>query len=239
MARPQICPKPRSLAYAEKIEWVPIEQLKPSPRNARTHSKKQIKQIAQSIERFGFLNPILVDENLYTLAGHGRKDGAELLGWPKVPIVRITHLTEDEKRAYVLADNQIATKAGWNYEFLQIELQGLIERGFDINLTGFEAPEIDFILDLQAEAAEELSPEDHIPEYRKGPAVTQIGDVWILDKHRLICTDACEPKSYRALLSGKKGAFVFIRPPTTYEFSAMSVGVGASGTANSPWRRAR
>ena len=213
MARPRVCPKPKPLIYAEKIEWVPIGQLKPSPRNARTHSKKQIKQIARSIERFGFLNPILVDEDLYILAGHGRKDGAELLRWPQVPVVRITHLTEDEKRAYVLADNQIATKAGWHYEFLQIELQGLIDRGFDINVTGFEAPEIDFILDLQAEAADDLSPEDHIPEYRKGPAVTQIGEVWILDKHRLICMDACEPKSYRALLSGKKGVFVFTDPP--------------------------
>jgi ParB-like chromosome segregation protein Spo0J len=173
--------------FENKLERVPIAALKPYPANARTHSKRQIKQIAASIERFGFTNPVLVDDDLMILAGHGRVEAAKLLGIEEVPIVRISHLNEADKRAYVLADNQLALKAGWDRETLAIELQGLIDLNFDVGVIGFEVAEVDMILD----AAHEANPDARNPPEDAAPAppqhaVTGAGDVWLLGRHRLI-----------------------------------------------------
>ena len=119
-----------------------ISELKPYPRNARTHSRKQINQIAASITGFGFTNPVLVDEGGQIIAGHGRVQAAKLLGFAEVPTVQIAHLSATQKRAYILADNRLAEKAGWDKEILAVELQGLLADGFEVVLTGFEAPEI-------------------------------------------------------------------------------------------------
>jgi ParB-like chromosome segregation protein Spo0J len=128
------------------IKSVQIAALHSNGSNARTHSARQIRQIARSIERFGFNNPVLVDENNRIIAGHGRVAAAKLLGLDKVPTLRIEHLSEHDKRAYIIADNRLAEKAGWDREILSIELQGLIDLGFDVELTGFEMPEIEMIL---------------------------------------------------------------------------------------------
>jgi ParB-like chromosome segregation protein Spo0J len=129
------------------IEQTPIQALQPQDRNARTHSKRQIRQIAASIRQFGFNNPILIDDKLKIIAGHGRVEAAKLIGAPTVPTVRLSHLDETQKRAYLIADNALATKAGWDREILAIEFQGLIDIGFDVELTGFETAEIDLVLD--------------------------------------------------------------------------------------------
>jgi ParB-like chromosome segregation protein Spo0J len=135
-----------------QIEQTPIHALKSHDRNARTHSKRQIRQIADSIRRFGFCNAVLVDDDLKILAGHGRVKAAELLGLTSVPTVRLSHLSDAEKRAYILADNRLAEKAGWDRSLLVLELQGLIDIGFDVEVTGFEMPEIDLLLDEALEA---------------------------------------------------------------------------------------
>src|SRR5579863_2470034 len=137
-------------AGAPQIEWVPIESIRPNPKNPRTHSKKQIRQIAASIRKFGFLNPLIVDDENTILAGHGRLEGARLAGMAQVPIVRFGHLSEAQKRAYVIADNKIAEQAGWDRELLSIELGELVEllpiEGLDVSITGFETAEIDSLL---------------------------------------------------------------------------------------------
>ncbi|MFZ2030066.1 MAG: ParB/Srx family N-terminal domain-containing protein, partial [Vitreimonas sp.] len=134
------------------IERAPVRALKPYARNARTHSPRQIAQIAASIERFGFTNPVLVDDDFNIIAGHGRVAAAKQLSIDSVPIVRLSHLSEAEKRAYVLADNKLAENAGWDREILAIELQGLIDLDFAIELTGFETAEIDLVLSEAADA---------------------------------------------------------------------------------------
>src|SRR5436190_4882069 len=162
-----------------KVEMLPVEALRPYANNARTHSKKQTRQIAKSIERFGFCNPVLIDDRGEIIAGHGRVAAAKLLGISVVPTVRLSHLTETEKRAYILADNRLAEKAGWNREILAIELQALIDLDFEVELTGFETAEIDLCLEEASEAADEpIGPEDEIPAYTDTHAVTRPGDLW-------------------------------------------------------------
>src|ERR1700716_4027615 len=121
-----------------QIEQTPIHALKPQDRNARIHSKRQIRQIADSMRRFGFNNPILTDDSLQIIAGHGRHEAAKLLGMTTFPSIRLSHMSATEKRAYIIADNEIALKAGWDRETLAIELQGLIDLGFEVELIGFE-----------------------------------------------------------------------------------------------------
>jgi ParB-like chromosome segregation protein Spo0J len=133
----------------------PTHSLRPYAGNARTHSPKQIKQIAKSIERFGFNNPVLVDDDDQIIAGHGRVEAAKLLGLKTVPTVRLSHLSEDDKRAYILADNRLAEKAGYDNEILAIELQHLAEVGFDVSLIGFEPAEVDIIFEGIGEESEQ------------------------------------------------------------------------------------
>lgn len=144
-----------------KILSVPLDQLKPYGNNARTHSPRQISQIARSIKDFGFNNPILVDAGGAVIAGHGRLLAARELGLKEVPVISLEHLSDAEKRAYILADNKLAEKAGWDREILQIELEALFELDFDLTLTGFETPEIDLLLNVDGK---ELENTDTIPD---------------------------------------------------------------------------
>jgi ParB-like chromosome segregation protein Spo0J len=139
--------------FSPAIEHVSVPSLKPYPRNARRHSKAQIKQIAASIERFGFNNPVLIADDGGIIAGHGRVAAAKLLGIETVPAVRLSHLTEVERRAYVIADNKLALNAGWDREMLAIELQGLVDLDFEVELTGFSLAEVDIVLDEARESA--------------------------------------------------------------------------------------
>jgi ParB-like nuclease family protein len=172
------------------IEWLPTESLKLSPNNPRTHSKRQIKLIARSIKKFGFMNPILIDSNGEIIAGHGRWEAANIAKLPKVPTLRFEHLSDAEKRAYILADNKIAEKGGWDREMLAIELQALVDMDFDIEVTGFEMDEVELILDETDKLQRPPSPEDVAPESLNGSATGAVGDLWILGKHRLYCGDA-------------------------------------------------
>jgi DNA modification methylase len=199
-----------------QIDYILISELRPHPSNARTHSKRQIRQIANSIRKFGFNNPVLVDDGQKIVAGHGRVEAAKLLGMETVPTCRLSHLSEADKRAYILADNKLAEKAGWDRELLAIELQGLIDLDFEIELTGFELPEIELLLEEAREVkGASKSPEDQVPRCLSGPVVTQTGDLWLLGNHRLLCADARDQAAYEKLLEGAKAEFAFTDPPCT------------------------
>lgn len=197
-----------------------VDRLKPYDNNARTHSKKQIDQIAKSIERFGFTNPVLVADDDTIVAGHGRVQAAKRLGMKEVPIRRLSHLMPDEVRAYVLADNRLAENAGWDANLLAIELQGLIDIDFDLELTGFDTTEIDIILDGEQEKGPVAADAclDYLPETNNGPAISQIGHIWQLGPHRLICGDATDEGIVRRLCLAHDGTvetprLLFTDPP--------------------------
>jgi DNA modification methylase len=209
-----------------KIEYTSVRELRPHPNNARTHSKKQIRQIANSIAQFGFCNPVLVDDAKQIIAGHGRVEAAKLVGIEVVPTVRLAHLSEADKRAYVLADNKLAEKAGWDRKLLAIELQGLIELDVDIELTGFEMAEIDLLFGEAREVNSASGPEDTVPEPSPAPAVSQTGDLWLLGSHRLLCGDARDQAAYDQLLAGTKAEFVFTDPPDTIAIAGHVSGLG-------------
>ena len=202
---------------------MPIETLLPNPRNPRTHSKKQTKQIAASIKEFGFVNPVILDEGNMILAGHGRVGGARLLGLTSVPVVRHDHLTTAQKRAYVIADNRLAELSGFSRDMLATELGQLVDllpaEGFDVSVTGFEMGEIDLLLgDMTASRNE---PPAVIPSPPRH-AVTGKGDLWLLGKHRLMCGDAQETRQFSRLMNGASAAAVFCDPP--YNLRVSSIG---------------
>ena len=205
---------------------LPIGGLKPYDRNARTHSAKQIAQIAASIKAFGFNNPVLIDKDGGIIAGHGRVEAAKLLGIKTVPCVRLEHLTDAQKRAYILADNKLAEKAGWDPEILRIELQHLtsLDLDFDVSATGFEMPEIDVLL---SDAAPESDPADEVPAVEPGPAVTRLGDIWQIGPHRLICGDATKADTYARLLEGARAQMIFTDPPYNVKIEGHVSGLGS------------
>lgn len=208
------------------IEQRATSTLKPYARNARTHSKKQVKQIADSIQRFGFTNPVLVADDGSIIAGHGRVAAAKLLNLPEVPTLRLSHLNEAERRAYMLADNKLALNAGWDQEILAIELQGLIDLEFDPTIIGFSLAEVDFILDGAAESdPSPAEPADVVPPM-PGRPVTVTGDVWQLGRHRLICGDARKPEDYAALLDGERVDLIFTDPPYNVPIDGHVCGLG-------------
>lgn len=198
------------LGHDLNIHYINCDALKPYKNNARTHSKHQIKQIANSIREFGFTNPILIDGDKNIIAGHGRIEAAKSIGLDKVPVIHLDYLTETQKRAYIIADNKLAENAGWDMQILQNEMIYLSETDpeFDLGVIGFEIAEIDLL--LQSEATPE--PEPDIPEPPEIP-VSQPGDLWHLGKHRLLCADATKAESYDILMDGKKARLVFTDPP--------------------------
>jgi DNA modification methylase len=195
------------------IELLAPTALRPYPRNARTHSKKQIKQIALSIEQFGFTNPVLISDTNEIIAGHGRVEAAKLLGLPEVPTVRLSHLSTDQRRAYILADNKLALNAGWDREMLAIELQALVDIDFSIALTGFEMAEIDIVLEEMHEAKTGLRSEDQLPDVQSHRVVSLADDLWQLGSHQLLCGNALERASYASLLGSERAEMVFTDPP--------------------------
>jgi DNA modification methylase len=209
------------------IEQLPPSLLRPYPNNARTHSAKQIRQIARSIQRFGFNNPVLVDDGLTIIAGHGRVEAAKQLGLKTVPVIRLSHLNPEERRAYILADNKLALNAGWDQEMLAIELQGLAELNFDLNLTGFEVPEIDLMIGEAQNASPDAADDgqDEIPPLDE-VVVTQLGDLWELGRHRLLCGDARDLDAYRALLGDERVDLIFTDPPYNVPIEGHVCGLG-------------
>ena len=223
-----------------QIEQTPIHALKPRDRNARTHTKRQIRQIAASVERFGFTNPILIDDVLQIIAGHGRLEAAKLLGMTTVPSIRLSHMNETDKRAYVIADNAIALKAGWDRDILAIELQGLIDLGFEVELTGFETAEIDLVLSEWLEASgEQTNPEDQCTEPTEEPAVSHLGDLWVFGSHRLLCGDARSPQAYQQLLGTVSADLSLPILLTTYRSTGTSRVWDAFDIVSLQWPQAR
>jgi DNA modification methylase len=205
-----------------------ISSLRPYARNARTHSRKQIKQIAASIERFGFTNPVLVSDEGEIIAGHGRVEAAKLLGIKTVPTLALSHLSEAERRAYVMADNKLALNAGWDREILAIELQGLIDLDFGVEVTGFSLAEVDFVLDHASDADPDAAdePEDAVPAGR-GQPVTRSGDLWLLGRHRLLCGDTRDRADMARLMGEERADLVFTDPPYNVAIDGNVCGLGS------------
>jgi len=172
-----------------RVELIAVTRLAPSKANARIHSRKQIRQIADSIKRFGFNNPVLIDDDGIIIAGHGRVEAARLLGMEEVPTLRLSHLSAAEQRAYIIADNRLAEKADWDRKLLAVELNALIDLDFDVELTGFEMAEVDLILE-GAEEPERGTVDHEIREPRSAAPVSQTGDLWQLGEHLLWCGEA-------------------------------------------------
>lgn len=189
---------------------ISLSSLIPYARNSRTHSDAQVAQIASSIKEFGFTNPVLVDEQGGIIAGHGRVLAAQKLNYAEVPAIVLSHLTETQKRAYVIADNKLALNAGWDDEMLRLEFAELSEAGFDLELTGFSLEEIEG-LNIE-EIPEGLTDEDAVPEAPETP-VSKLGDVWLLGNHRLMCGDSDNQQHLDVLLSGQVPNAIITDPP--------------------------
>lgn len=207
------------------FEHRPTASVKPCSNNARTHSPKQIKQIARSIERFGFNNPVLIDDDDQIIAGHGRVEAAKQLKMKTVPCVRLSHLSEEDKRAYVLADNRLAEKSGWDKELLAIELQHLVDVGFDVDLAGFEPAETDLIIEGIGDESDQ--PENQVPEVSDRAPVSRSGDLWQLGKHLLVCGDSMSAETYQLLLGDEQADFVFTDPPYNVRIDGHVSGLGS------------
>ena len=191
------------------IKTVPIEALIPYARNARTHSDAQVAQIAASIKEFGWTNPVLVDGKNGIIAGHGRVLAARKLGMDTVPVIELSHLTDTQRRAYILADNQLALNAGWDTELLQIELTELDDLDFDLSLIGFDADFLDGLLEVLPEG---LADPDECPE-PPGDPVTKPGDIWLLGKHRVMCGDSTSIDAVQELMGGQLADLLLTDPP--------------------------
>jgi DNA modification methylase len=214
-----------TIAMAKRIELWPLERLKPYDRNARTHSAEQVAQIAASIVEFGFTNPILVDSHDGIIAGHGRLMAATELGLKTVPVVVLDHLSERQRKAYILADNQLALNAGWDTDLLREELQDLAEQDFDLSLIGFSDEELaDLLPEIEELAPEEMGDPDEVPEPPADP-VTKPGDVWLLGKHRVMCGDSTAITDVERLMDGKKAQLMHADPP-------YGMGKASDGVAN-------
>ena len=196
-----------------------INDLIPYIRNARTHSESQIAQIAASIKEFGFLSPILIAEDNTILAGHGRLAAARKLGLKQVPCVKESHLTETQRRAYIIADNKLSLNAGWDDEILAIELSELQGSDFDLDLLGFDESELASIFEDDKEVEDD---DFDVEEELNKPCFSKAGDIWTLGRHRLICGDATKEETYKRLMDGKKANLVVTDPPynVNYEGSA-------------------
>lgn len=209
------------------VMQVPTADLVPYSRNARTHDDKQLAIIERSLQTFGFTNPVLIDAANTIVAGHGRVAAAKRMGLTHVPAIRIEGLTPDQLRAYRLADNRIAELAGWNQEMLAIEFQHLtsIELDFNIETIGWDMPQIDILLDAyaggSARANDEADPADELPEEGKN-AVSRLGDLWRLGRHRVMCASALDAAAFARLMDGRKAAMLCQDPPWNIAVSKIS-----------------
>jgi hypothetical protein len=198
---------------ARQVEMVLLKSLKPASRNARKHSKKQIDQLANSMLRFNVITPLIIDSQNRIVAGHARAEACRALGLENVPVIRVTHLSDVELRALMLADNKIAENSGWDRELLALEFEALQialpEVNLDLSITGFDPGEIDSVMIDFAESSE---PGDQIPELEETP-VAKTGDLFVLGGHRIIVGDACDRDVYRKLMGSEVAEMAFQDPP--------------------------
>src|SRR5579884_1842254 len=221
----------KNLTSTLSIIYRDIDELHEDPRNARVHSKKQILQISKSIEVFGFNVPLLVDSNSGVIAGHGRLAACKLLGLRQVPTISLDHLSELQIHAFMIADNRLTENATWNVRLLGEQLQMLseVELDFDLEITGFDIGEIDFMIENLAPADSEDDTCDALADVPSVEPIAQRGDLWLLDPHRIVCGDAVEGKTYSPLLNGERASAVFTDPPYN---DAIDGYVKKSGTAH-------
>lgn len=192
-----------------KIQYKPIADLIPYARNSRTHDEAQVAQIAASIREFGWTNPVLLDGNNGIIAGHGRVLAAQKLGETQVPTIELGHMSESQKRAYIIADNKLALNAGWDNEMLMLEVADLKDAGYDLGLTGFSLDELEA---LNPEVVEGLTDEDAVPDVPEEP-ITKLGDIYQLGNHRLMCGDSTSIDAVDKLMDGESVDMVYTDPP--------------------------
>ena len=215
---------------SQHIQLWPLERLIPYDRNPRKHSDAQVKQIAKSMQRFGFLNPLLVDEKAGLIAGHGRLLAARLLRLKEVPVIVSDHLTESEKRAYGIVDNKLALRADWDEEKLRAELAALKQDLFELELTGFDEQELEQLMaDLDQEIG--TTDEDAVPE-PTGVVVSVLDDLWTLDNHRVLCGDATSSNAIERLMAGEQAAMTFTDPPYNVNYEQRTMTGGRRTIAN-------
>ena len=205
---------------ASKIDRLSVEKLIPYAKNSRTHSAEQVAQIAASIKEFGFNNPVLIDEDNGIIAGHGRVMAAQKLGLQAVPCIRLAHLSDTQRKAYVIADNRLALNAGWDDQMLTLELQELDGEDFDLSLLGFEAEELNALLNPIKET-EGLTDEDAVPDVPEEPK-TKPGDIYQLGRHRLMCGDSTSIDAVEKLMDGNQVDLIFTDPPYNVAFNGRS-----------------
>lgn len=205
----------------EELKLIDIDTLIPYANNARTHSKDQITKLRSSLREFGFVNPVLIDKKNNIIAGHGRVAAAKEEGIKKVPCVLVDHLTEAQKKAYILADNRLALDAGWDEEILALELEGLMDLDFDTDLTGFGAAEIEELFNNLHDKDTEDDDFD-IDGALEEETISRPGDIWMLGKHRLICGDSTKAETYEKLMDGKKANLCVTDPPYNVNYTAGS-----------------
>ena len=192
-----------------EMKLVPIDKLIPYANNARTHSKEQILKLRSSLREFGFINPVIIDQNFNVVAGHGRIEAAKEENIAEVPCVFVDYLTEAQKKAYILADNRMALDAGWDEEMLRVEIEALKDMAFDPALTGFDEKELDKLFQT-----DEVQEDDFdVDEELKQPLFSQLGDLWLLGKHRVICGDSTGEEVYTRLMDGTRANLVLTDPP--------------------------
>jgi DNA modification methylase len=204
------------MTHSLRIELWSIDRLIPYARNARTRSDLQVAQIAASIKEFGFVNPILAGSDSVIIAGHGRLLAARKLGMTEVPVIVIDGLTENQRRALVIADNKLTLNAGWDEEALRLEIEALRDADYDLNIIGFEDDELALLL-AQQDAAEGLTDEDAVPEIQADPVSTP-GDLWILGEHRVLCGDATAGADVERLTAGETADLIFTDPPYNVDY---------------------
>lgn len=204
-----------------EMKLVPLDKLIPYANNARTHSSEQINKLRSSIREFGFINPIIIDRDFGVIAGHGRISAAREEGITELPCVFADHLTEAQKKAYILADNRMALDAGWDEELLKAEIESLSEMAFDLSFTGFDADELSKLFDGDKEIKDDDFDVD--AELQK-PAITKPGDVWLLGRHRLVCGDSTKPETYTALMGGKRANLILTDPPYGIDYDKGAAG---------------
>ena len=210
-----------------------INHLKPYANNARTHSQRQIEDIARSIKNFGFNNPILIDGAGIVIAGHGRLEAAKVLGLAEVPTISLDHLNEVQRKAYILADNKLAEKAGWDTQLLKIEFQTILELDPDCDLTstGFDTPQIDIIIN-DASSNERMDPVDELTSASAIPHQVASGELWQLGRHFLYCGDSLKEESFNILLGDKRADLIFTDPPYNVPINGHVCGNGVTKHTN-------
>jgi DNA modification methylase len=214
-------------SFAPMVETRALEDLKVNPRNARMHSPRQVQQVAASVHEFGWITPIVVDEDGVVLAGHARLQAAALLDLAAVPTIQVKHLTPERKRAFMLADNRLAELAGWDEDLLAVELQELSDLtiDFDFEVTGFDTVDLDR---LEAPKPAKTAKPEVVPELeRDRPAISALGDLWKLGQHLLLCGSALEEASYEKLLGDERAQMVFTDPPYNVAIDGHVCGLGS------------